>query len=140
VWRGIPPEAKSLAITIQDKDADTSGAGWWHWVIYDIPVTTDKIEKGASNRWWGMPKGSSEARNDDGKKSFSGFCNADAKRHKIVITVYALSVDKLPLAWWTTTAGVVLNLNRYKIKTSNITTYYQRKGVVKKAAKVVKKK
>ena len=45
-WSAVPKDAKSLAITVYDPDAKT-GSGWWHWVVFNIPVTQKSMEAGA---------------------------------------------------------------------------------------------
>jgi hypothetical protein len=45
----VPAQAKSLAITIHDPDAATQ-SGWWHWLVYDLPVGTTRLAEGAGAR------------------------------------------------------------------------------------------
>jgi phosphatidylethanolamine-binding protein (PEBP) family uncharacterized protein len=37
-WAGAPAGTKSYALLLHDPDAPTGGAGWWHWIAYDIPA------------------------------------------------------------------------------------------------------
>ena len=32
---------------MHDPDAPTGGAGWWHWIVYNIPATAGAIAQGA---------------------------------------------------------------------------------------------
>ena len=41
-WTPGPKGTKSYAITVYDPDAPT-GSGWWHWVVYNIPVKVSKL-------------------------------------------------------------------------------------------------
>ena len=42
VWSGVPAGTKSLALQVHDPDAPT-GAGFWHWAIYDMPAGTTSL-------------------------------------------------------------------------------------------------
>ena len=46
LWKNLPEQAKSLVLTMFDPDAPT-GSGWWHWVIVNIPVSTQSIVQSA---------------------------------------------------------------------------------------------
>ena len=46
-WSGAPADAQSFALLVHDPDAPTGGAGWWHWLVYDIPADTTRLAKGA---------------------------------------------------------------------------------------------
>jgi Raf kinase inhibitor-like YbhB/YbcL family protein len=44
-WSGVPPEAKELAIIVDDPDAPTPQP-WVHWVIYKIPTIIQGLPEG----------------------------------------------------------------------------------------------
>jgi Raf kinase inhibitor-like YbhB/YbcL family protein len=44
-WSGIPATARELALIVDDPDAPTPEP-WVHWVIYNVPVTTEGIAEG----------------------------------------------------------------------------------------------
>src|SRR5690606_23506020 len=46
-WSAPPAGAKSFALMVHDPDAPTGGAGWWHWVVYDLPAGTTALAQGA---------------------------------------------------------------------------------------------
>jgi len=76
-----------------------TGSGWWHWVVFNIPVTATGIPKNARNVEANLlPAGSIQSRTDFGQSGYGGPCPpAGSKPHRYQFTVYALKVDKLPL-------------------------------------------
>src|SRR2546430_6921285 len=46
-WSGAPEGTKSFALLVHDPDAPTGGAGWWHWLVINIPAGTTRLGKDA---------------------------------------------------------------------------------------------
>jgi Raf kinase inhibitor-like YbhB/YbcL family protein len=101
-WRNVPAGTKSLAIQIHDPDAPT-GSGFWHWAVYDIPVGTTALARGAGNSPSTLPAGAFGGNTDfldtgatGGNGNYGGPCppTGDAPHH-YNFTIYALSVDKV---------------------------------------------
>lgn len=67
-WTGVPPEARELALIVDDPDAP-SPQPWVHWVLYRIPVTETGVAEAVH------PKASppSPAGAAQGKNSWGGF-------------------------------------------------------------------
>ena len=96
-WSGAPAGTKSFALTMYDPDAPT-GSGWWHWVAFNIPASATKLAADASAAAGGMPAGTVQSMTDFGKPGYGGPCPPQgAKPHRYIFTVYALSLDKIPL-------------------------------------------
>ncbi|MBY5557111.1 YbhB/YbcL family Raf kinase inhibitor-like protein [Rhizobium leguminosarum] len=95
-WSGAPEATKSFAIMAYDPDAPT-GSGWWHWSVFNIPADASKVATGASGDKK-LPAGAVEGHTDFGMSGYGGACPpAGDQPHHYQFTVYALSVDKLPL-------------------------------------------
>jgi phosphatidylethanolamine-binding protein (PEBP) family uncharacterized protein len=56
VWSGVPAGTKSLQLQVHDPDAPT-GAGFWHWAVYDMPAATTGLAQGAGNSPTTLPTG-----------------------------------------------------------------------------------
>ncbi|MBX5156225.1 MULTISPECIES: YbhB/YbcL family Raf kinase inhibitor-like protein [unclassified Rhizobium] len=95
-WSDAPPATKSFAVMAYDPDAPT-GSGWWHWSVFNIPADASEIATGASGDKK-LPAGAVEGHTDFGVSGYGGACPpAGDTPHHYQFTVYALSVDKLPL-------------------------------------------
>jgi Raf kinase inhibitor-like YbhB/YbcL family protein len=95
-WHNPPAGTHSYAVTIFDLDAPSPG--WWHWAVADIPAHVSALPENASASGALKKLGALEARNDFGGTGYGGPCPPPGKPHRYVVTVYALGVDKLPLA------------------------------------------
>lgn len=102
-WHNAPAGTKSFAVSFYDKDAPT-GSGFWHWMLYDIPVATTALPGGANGGT--LPAGAIEGNTDLGRPGFFGPCPPVGRKHNYVYTVYALKVDKLPVEKGSTPALV----------------------------------
>jgi Raf kinase inhibitor-like YbhB/YbcL family protein len=128
-WSGAPKGAKSFAVLVHDPDAPTGGAGWWHWVVVNIPSGATEIKKGAGKAdGAGLPQGAMQVATDFGAPGWGGPCPpAGDKPHRYVFTVYALKVEKLELPAGATAslAGFMVNAN--SIGKATLTGKYGRK-------------
>jgi Raf kinase inhibitor-like YbhB/YbcL family protein len=77
----IPPKTKSLALVVDDPDAPEGT--WVHWIAYNIPPDTQKIE---TNSHLGI-----EGLSDFGAFHYHGPCPANKRVHRYSFRVYALS-------------------------------------------------
>ncbi len=67
-WTGAPDGTKSFAINLYDPDAPT-GSGFWHWVVFNIPVSTTSLPKNAGDvKAKLMPDGAIQSRTDYGAR------------------------------------------------------------------------
>ncbi|EKQ57728.1 MULTISPECIES: YbhB/YbcL family Raf kinase inhibitor-like protein [unclassified Clostridium] len=97
-WSGAPEGTKSFAVTIYDLDAPT-GAGFWHWVIANIPANVTELETGAGEAdSIALPKGAFQLPNDARDARYIGAAPpAGHGQHTYVIVVYALDVEDIDI-------------------------------------------
>ncbi len=124
-WKNAPPGTKSFAVTVFDPDAPT-GSGWWHWVLFNIPVDVMSLPRGIGNPASGQtPKGAVESRTDFGKPGYGGPCPPKGdKPHRYVFTVFALKVEKIDADENASGALVGYMLNANKLGTASFTAMY----------------
>ena len=116
-WSAAPKGAKSFALLVHDPDAPTGGAGWWHWVVINIPADAAALDKGAGKAdGTGLPKGAAQVNTDFGGPGWGGPCPpAGDKPHRYNFTLHALKVDKLDIP-----AGATASLAGFMVNASSI--------------------
>ncbi len=122
-WDHVPAGTRSFAITMFDPDA-TTGSGWWHWVMVNIPKEVRFLVADAGNRnGLLMPKGAQMQRNDFGYHGYGGSCPPpNTVPHRYIFTVYALSVDELGIPADASPALANYFIHQYKIDEVKIST------------------
>lgn len=115
-WKNPPSGTLSYAVLVHDPDAPTGGAGFWHWVVVDIPAATTGLGQGAGTADGArLPKGARQLNTDFGTPGWGGPCPPEGdKPHRYVFTVYALKVAQLELPPNATAslAGFMINANK----------------------------
>lgn len=89
-WQGVPAEAKSLTLIIDDPDAPDPNAPlmtWVHWVLFNIPVDTHELPEGASTHI--LPPGAIQGLNDWNNIGYGGPC-PPIGRHRYFHKLYAV--------------------------------------------------
>jgi Raf kinase inhibitor-like YbhB/YbcL family protein len=126
-WSGEPTGAQSFAVTIYDADA-RAGAGWWHWMVFNIPVAVHSLAAGAGSEGSkDLPPGAGQGRNDFGVSQYSGPCPPVGDHaHHYEITVYAVKVAQLPLDNTATGAAVSAAMRSNALTTAKIVGRYER--------------
>ena len=113
-WSGAPQGTRSFAVTCFDPDAPT-GSGFWHWVVVNIPPNVTALSLDAGNPASAtLPKGALQVRTDFGKPGYGGPCPPQGDHpHRYLFTVFAVSMDTLPVTADTSAAvvGFYLNFN-----------------------------
>lgn len=89
-WSGVPAGTKSLALIVDDPDAPDPAAPkmtWVHWVLYNIPPTTEGLPEAVKT----LPAGTREGLNDWQRTGYGGPC-PPIGRHRYFHKLYALDV------------------------------------------------
>jgi Raf kinase inhibitor-like YbhB/YbcL family protein len=113
-WSGAPRDTKSFALLVHDPDAPTGGAGWWHWVVINIPADATELKKAAGKAdGTGLPSGAAQVNTDFGGPGWGGPCPPPGKPHRYNFTLHALKVPKLdvPAGATASLAGFMVNAN-----------------------------
>ena len=127
-WHGVPRATQSFAITMFDLDEHGSPSGWWHWVVYDIPASASRLAEnaGALNSRE-LPPGTIQGRTDLGQDAYHGPCpDKGQPPHRYQITVYALSVARLPVPPEASGAMVTWTAHDYTLAKATLIARYGR--------------
>jgi Raf kinase inhibitor-like YbhB/YbcL family protein len=100
MWKNAPAGTKSFVLTMFDGDRKGGPSGWWHWLVYDIPPNVTQLDAGAGvEHGTALPPGALQGRTDLGTAAYMGPCpDQGSGAHQYLFTIYALSVEKLPIA------------------------------------------
>lgn len=89
-WSGIPANARSLVLIVDDPDAPDPAAPkmtWVHWVIYNLPTNSTGLPEGTQS----LPAGALEGMTDSGHTGYGGPCPPIGV-HRYFHKLYALDV------------------------------------------------
>jgi hypothetical protein len=132
-WRHPPPGTKSYALMVHDPDAETGGAGIWHWVVVDIPATASALEQGAgSGDGAHLPPGTRQIGNDyagitGGSPAWGGPCPPKGHgTHGYRFTLYALPIEHLELPPHATASHAGFLINRAALGKATLVGTYGR--------------
>ena len=124
-WSGAPEGTKSFVVMAYDPDAPT-GSGWWHWSVFNLPAGTSELPTSAGSGGK-LPDGAVQGRTDFGTSGYGGACPpAGDKPHRYQFTVYALSLDTLPLDGTAPGAMVGFFTRAHALDQATIEVTYQR--------------
>jgi len=127
-WSGAPAGTKSYALLVHDPDAPTGGAGWWHWIVYNIPASASAIAQGAGTAdGAALPKGAVQGKTDFGSIGWGGPCPPPGHgKHHYEFTLYALKVAKLDVADGASAALIGYSANANALGKAELTGLYGR--------------
>ena len=118
-WTDAPSAAKSFMLIMHDPDAPMPG-GFTHWVLFDIPPTTNGLPEGFQPGSVGV-SGNSGFR----RAGYGGPCPPTGTHH-YHFTLSALDVPSLSLKEGTTKADVEKAMAGHVVGTAALVGLYQR--------------
>jgi Raf kinase inhibitor-like YbhB/YbcL family protein len=89
-WSGVPGDAKSLVLIVDDPDAPDPAKPlrvWVHWVLYNLPPDTTGLAEAIKEA--DLPKGTAGGLNDWERTGYGGPC-PPIGRHRYFFKLYAL--------------------------------------------------
>lgn len=89
-WSGVPKQARSLVLIVDDPDAPDPKAPrlvWVHWLLYNLPPESSGLPEGVKPAQ--LPKGTLEGINDWKRTGYGGPC-PPVGRHRYFHKLYAL--------------------------------------------------
>jgi len=125
-WSNVPEGTKSFALIVDDPDAPDPARPqmtWVHWVMYNIPATTNSLPEGA--REGDLPKGILHGLNDWRKTGYGGPCPPVGK-HRYFHKLYALDIV-LPDLKRPTKAQLEKAMEGHILSKGELVGLYQRK-------------
>jgi len=126
-WSGVPANAKSLALIIDDPDAPDPAAPkttWAHWLLYNLPASTSSLARGIDAR--ALPPGTMEGKNDWNRTGYGGPC-PPIGRHRYFHHLYALDTA-LPDLKHPRRTDLLAALEGHVLAKAELVGTYQKRG------------
>jgi hypothetical protein len=120
-WSGVPDQARSLALVVDDPDAPAKV--WVHWVLYDIPPNVNELPQGVGQGKT-LDNGAAQGTNDFQRLGYGGPCPPSGTHH-YRFTLYALD-QKLNLPPGATKEELLKAMERHIIAQDQLTGQYAR--------------
>lgn len=117
-WKDAPQNTQSFVLILEDPDAP-SGT-WTHWVLFNIPATTDSIAKNATT----FPQGTLVGKNSWGHNNYDGPCPPQGE-HRYFFKLYAVDTQ-LPTHPGLTKAEVETAIHGHILASTELVAKYQR--------------
>ena len=124
-WSGVPADARSLVLIVDDPDAPDPAAPtmtWVHWVLFNIPSDASELAAAISSTQ--LPNGTREGLNDWQRTGYGGPC-PPIGRHRYFHKLYALDTA-LPAMEQPTKAQVEAAMDGHVIASAQLMGTYQK--------------
>jgi Raf kinase inhibitor-like YbhB/YbcL family protein len=109
----IPDKTKSLVLIVEDPDAP-SGI-WTHWILYDIPLNTTRIDENSAP--------GKQGKNTSNHMAYSGPCPPGKKPHRYFFRLYALDI-RLEVPYGVNRPQIDAIILTHVLETAEIMGYY----------------
>lgn len=122
-WKNAPPGTKSFTLSIIDPHPVAQN--WVHWFVINIPASATSLAEGASRK--SMPAGAAELKNSFGDAGYGGPQPPKGSgEHPYVVTLYALTVEKVDLGSSASLSAFKKVLEGKVIQSTSITGKFER--------------
>ncbi|OHC66639.1 MAG: phosphatidylethanolamine-binding protein [Rhodocyclales bacterium GWA2_65_19] len=124
-WSGLPANAKSLVLIVDDPDAPDPAAPkmtWVHWILYNLPPVAGGLAEGVAAR--NLPPGTRQGLNDWQRTGYGGPC-PPIGRHRYFHKLFALDV-LLPDLRQPTKAVLEKSMRGHILAHTELIGHYQR--------------
>ena len=122
-WSGVPVNAQSLILIVDDPDAPDPAAPkmtYVHWVLYNIPPSTTSLPEAVAQ----LPDGTQQGLNDWRRTGYGGPC-PPIGRHRYFHKLYALDTV-LPDLGTPTKAALETAMKGHVIAQAELVGTYQK--------------
>lgn len=122
-WSGLPDGSRGLALICEDPDAP--GGIWYHWAIFDIPVTENGLSEGfpAKERVGTIRQATNSFRHI----GYGGPCPPPGHGpHRYRFRLFAVSVDRLDVPAHPTCAAIGAAARKLALEETVLSGSYQR--------------
>ena len=120
-WSGVPDQAASLALIVDDPDAPDPAAPkmtWVHWVLFNLPPGSAALRAGE------LPSGAQQGLNDWKQTGYRGPC-PPVGRHRYYFKLYALDIE-LPAVKRATKAQIEAAMQGHILTEAQLLGRYRR--------------
>jgi len=121
-WTGVPENAQSLALIVDDPDAPTGV--WTHWIVFNMPADALNLTEAFTK----SPSAAStkQGRNDFKQVGYGGPCPPAGKSHRYYFKIFALDT-KLNLPAGASRTDIDAAMIKHVLSTGQLMGTYQRK-------------
>jgi hypothetical protein len=125
-WSGVPPNAQSLALIVEDPDApdpDAPRMTWTHWVLYNLPPGMDGLPGAVKEEV--LPRTVLPGKNSWNRRGYGGPM-PPVGRHRYIHKLYALDTT-LPDLHTPTRDQLLATMRGHILDMAELTGTYQKR-------------